>query len=47
MGPFILRRICQHDPWATRVSFVCHSGESVVYPCLQGDFTRVIRHPFA
>ena len=46
-GLDILRRTCQHGPWATRVSFVYHSGENAVYYCLQGDFTRVIRHSFA
>ena len=46
-GLEILQRTKQTGTWATRVSFVYHSGENAVYYCLQGDFTRVIRHPFA
>lgn len=46
-GLDILRRTRQTGSWATRVSFVYHSGENAVYYCLQGDFHRITRHVFA
>lgn len=46
-GLEILRKTRQTGPWATRVSFVYHSGENTVYYCLQGDFDHVQRHAFA
>lgn len=45
-GLEILQRTKQTGPWATRVSFVYHSGENAVYYCLQGDFDRIRRHSF-
>ena len=45
-GLEILQRTKQTGTWATRVSFVYHSGENAVYYCLQGDFDRIRRHSF-
>ena len=45
-GLAILQNTKQTGTWATRVSFVYHSGENAVYYCLQGDFDHVIRHTF-
>lgn len=43
----ILQKTRQTGAWATRVSFVYHSGENAVYYCLQGNFDRITRHFFA
>lgn len=46
-GLDILQQTSQTGAWATRVSFVYHSGENAVYYCTQGRFDQVIRHAFA
>lgn len=46
-GLEILQKTSQTGSWATRVSFVYHSGENAVYYCQQGDFDRITRHVFA
>jgi len=45
-GLEILQRTKQTGTWATRVSFVYHSGENAVYYALDGDFGRMTRHAF-
>jgi hypothetical protein len=46
-GLEILQKTRQTGAWATRVSFVYHSGENAVYYCQQGNFDRITRHFFA
>lgn len=45
-GLEILEKTRQTGTWATRVSFVYHSGENAVYHCTQGRFDRIQRHTF-
>lgn len=45
-GLEILQSTRQTGTWATRVSFVYHSGENAVYYCLQGAFDTIHRHAF-
>jgi len=45
-GLEILEKTRQTGVWATRVSFVYHSGENAVYHCTQGRFDRIRRHVF-